>query len=98
MCLGLPMKVIEAPKGLSLRALCEGRGERRIVDLSLVGEVPPGAWVLVFSDHARRALTSDEARQVDLALDALEAALSGETDFDRFFPDLPAASSRGGSG
>jgi hydrogenase assembly chaperone HypC/HupF len=84
------MKIVEPPSGLSLQALCEGRGERRQVNLYLVGSQEPGTWVLVFSDHARRVLDDEEAGQIMLALDGLEAALSGETDFDRFFPDLPS--------
>ena len=93
MCLGLPMRVIVPPSGFSLETLCEGRGEQRHVSLALVGPQPKGTWVLVFSDHARRVLEDEEARQIDLALEALDAALSGETNFDRFFPEMPSASS-----
>jgi hydrogenase expression/formation protein HypC len=33
-------------------------------------------------------LTEEEAMQISAALDALEAALAGESDLSRFFPDL----------
>ncbi len=33
-------------------------------------------------------LTPDEARQINGALDALDAVLAGEADVDAFFPDL----------
>ena len=88
------MRVITPSSEYSLRATCEGRGERRVVNLALVGPQSEGSWVLVFSDHARRVLDREEARQIDLALDALAAAVSGETDFDRFFPGLPSALDR----
>ena len=95
MCLGLPMRVTSPPSEFSLQATCEGRGERRLVNLALVGPQKEGTWVLVFSGHARRVLEEEEARQIDLALDALDAALSGETEFARLFPGLPSASGRG---
>lgn len=96
MCLGLPMRVIGPSSEFSFRTLCEGRGERRTVNLALVGPQEEGAWVLVFAGHARRVLDEEEARQIDLALDALEASHSGETDFERFFPGLPSSSGQGG--
>ena len=94
MCLGIPMRVMSPSSEFLLQATCEGRGEKRIVNLALVGPQSEGSFVLVFSGHAQRVLDREEALQIDLALDALEAALSGETDFDRFFPELPSASGR----
>lgn len=88
MCVAIPMQVLAAR---GHRALCEGRGEQRTVDLSLVGAQPKGTWLLVFLDAARAIVSADEARRVNAALDALEAALAGEAaDFDAFFPDLAA--------
>jgi hydrogenase expression/formation protein HypC len=70
-------------------AWCEGRGETRRLDMTLIGPQPVGAWVLAFLDAARAPLTEMEARQVNDALDALEAALRGEpADLDAYFPDL----------
>jgi len=54
----------------------------------LVGEQPPGTWVLAFRGSALRVLTADEAAQTNAALDALEAVLAGAQSFDRFFADL----------
>lgn len=85
MCIGIPMQVVSASEG---RAWCEGRGRRQKLNMLLVGMQPPGAWVLAFQDSAVRVLKPDEAAQTNAALDALEAALAGAQNFDRFFADL----------
>lgn len=85
MCLGIPMRVVEAGE---LTAPCEGRGTRRQISLLLVGPQPEGAWLLVLQDTAREVLDVEEARRIDLALDAVEAALAGQTDLSGYFPDL----------
>jgi hydrogenase expression/formation protein HypC len=85
MCIGIPMRVIET-RGLA--ALCEGRGERRWLDLSLVGEQPVGTWLLAFLDAAREVLDAAAAALVNDALDALQAALDGESDLSAYFADL----------
>jgi hydrogenase expression/formation protein HypC len=85
MCIGVPMRV--ASEGLG-RAWCEGRAGRAELDMQLVGPQPAGTWVLAFQGTARRVLTEEEAMQISAALDALEAALAGESDLSRFFPDL----------
>ncbi len=85
MCLGVPMQVVDS---LGLLAVCEGRGTRRRVSLALVGEQAPGTWLLVLRDSARDVLDAAEARRIDLALDAVEAAMRGETDLAGYFPDL----------
>jgi len=70
-------------------AWCEGRGERRRLDLALIGAQPEGTWVVAFRDVARQVLSEDEAKALNLALDGLQAALRGETaDLDAYFPDL----------
>lgn len=85
MCVGIPMQVISCDEA---SALCEGRGQTKRVDMLLVGHQPAGAWVLEFMGVARELLTEEQARQIGAALDALQAALNGDTDVDRFFPDL----------
>jgi hydrogenase expression/formation protein HypC len=85
MCIGVPMRVTSGDAG---RAWCEGRGERIELDMLLVGPQPVGTWVLAFQGAARRVMSEEEAAQTTAALDALAAALAGETDVDRFFPDL----------
>ena len=89
MCIGIPMQVQSCD---ALRAWCSGRGERHRIDLQLVGEQLPGTWLLVFQRSALRVLAPEEAAQINGALDALAAALAGESNFDAFFPDLAIAS------
>jgi len=88
MCVGIPMRV-ESVEGAF--AWCEGRVGRRRIDTLLVGEVAPGDWLLTFLDGARERLSAERAGEIDRALDALDAALSGIVDpaaLDAFFPDL----------
>ncbi|RCX32850.1 HypC/HybG/HupF family hydrogenase formation chaperone [Thioalbus denitrificans] len=85
MCIGIPMQVVD-PAG-PFHAWCEGRGERRLVDLMLVGGQPPGGWVLVFLDSAREAIDPERAHRIGAALDALDAALRGDP-LDHLFADL----------
>jgi hydrogenase expression/formation protein HypC len=90
MCIGLPMQIVQGD-GRGTFALCESRGVRKRVDMLLLGELPPGTWVLEFHGAARRILREDEALQTLDALDALGAALRGETDsaaIDARFADL----------
>lgn len=84
MCLGIPMRIVETD---GVTALCERRGERRRVSVQLIDAPDAGTSVLVFIDTAVRALSEDEARRIDDALDGLAAALNGES-FDHFFADL----------
>ncbi len=85
MCIGVPMRVLEC-EGAS--ALCEGHGERRTIDMMLVGEQPPGTWVLVFLDAAREVVSAEQAALVEQALKAAGLAMAGSTDVDHLFPDL----------
>ncbi|TVP86790.1 MAG: HypC/HybG/HupF family hydrogenase formation chaperone [Thioalkalivibrio sp.] len=92
MCLGIPMQVLETGEFM---ALCERHGERRQLNMMLVGPQPVGTWVLALQDHAREVLTPEQARQVDQAVQSLEAAMRGETDLDGFFSDLELPSAGG---
>lgn len=86
MCLGIPMRVIEAGEHV---ALCERGPERRRIDLALVGPQPVGAWLLTFLDAAREVLSEAQAQQIERALQGLEAALAGRAgEVDAFFADL----------
>lgn len=85
MCVGVPMIVVSVEPGA---AWCEGRGERRRLDTTLLDGVVPGGWVLAFRGVARETMSADDAARTNAALDALEAALAGESSLDRFFPDL----------
>ncbi len=85
MCLGIPMQVT----GLDTdSAWCEGRGERLKVDTRLVERPRPGDWLLVFHGVARETLSEQRAADITSALEALDAALRGETDLDSHFADL----------
>lgn len=85
MCIGVPMRVVEAGESF---AWCEGRGERAQLDMLIVGPQPVGAWVLAFQGAARRTMSAAEAAQTNAALDALQAALEGRDDLGAFFADL----------
>jgi len=85
MCVGIPMRVVEAQE---FTAVCEGRGRRERLDVQLVGAQPVGGWVLAFQGVAVRALSAVEAAETDAALDALEAVLAGDGDVDAHFADL----------
>jgi hydrogenase expression/formation protein HypC len=85
MCLGIPMQVLST-SGLTAR--CSDRGTETVVDLSLVGPVEPGTWLMVFLGAARETLSEEAAKQTADALEALGMAMRGETDFDHLFADL----------
>jgi hydrogenase expression/formation protein HypC len=85
MCLGLPMQVIDSQPG---RAICRGMGEQWEVDTLLVGDQPPGSWLLVFLDSARELISAERALQITEALTALELVLQGETAVGHHFADL----------
>lgn len=85
MCLGIPARVLESGEHF---ARCASRNGELRVDLSLVGAQLPGTWLLTFLDAAREIIPAERAAAIDAALDALDAAQSGATDFSAFFADL----------
>ena len=85
MCIGIPMRVVASREDA---IECEGRGRRERINFMLLGQQPVGAWVLAFQGSALRTMTAAEAAQTDRALDALEAAATGDGDLDHFFADL----------
>ena len=76
MCIGLPMKTLEAWTG---GALVAGRGRVERIDTRLVGEAAPGDWLLVFQGAARERLDAQRAAEIDTTLDLLEAGIAGDT-------------------
>jgi len=84
MCIGLPMRVIEAGDDF---VLVEGRGERRRVSLLLLGPLAVGTPLLVHVDTAVRTLDEAEVPLLERALDGLQAVLDGESP-DAYFADL----------
>ncbi len=89
MCLGVPMQVVESGPAY---AICERDGVRRRIDMMLVGEQPPGSWVLVFIDAAREVLSAEDAARISDALKALDDVMAGgDGNVDALFADIIAA-------
>ena len=87
MCLGVPMRVMEASGEGA--AWCMGRDGRTLIDMALVGPQPPGTWLLTFVGAAREVMTAEAAARSDAALDALAAVLAGDhSTIDEAFADL----------
>lgn len=63
------MQVIESGFGY---ARCEGMGIQREVETLLVGEQPPGTWLLIFMDSAREVLSEDDAERITDAVKAID--------------------------
>jgi hydrogenase expression/formation protein HypC len=57
------------------------------IDLSLVGDVAPGQWVLTFLGTARAVIGAEEAAQITAALDGLRSLMAGG-DLGDAFADL----------
>jgi hydrogenase expression/formation protein HypC len=85
MCITIPMQIVRTEPGM---AWCQGRGEERRVDMSLIGDQPVGQWVLVFLDSARDVVDETTALQITRALDAVEAVMRGEPVDPTVFDDL----------
>jgi hydrogenase expression/formation protein HypC len=86
MCIGMPMQVVNMESETA--AWCVDGDERVLLDMMLVGPQSAGTWVLAFQGAARQVMTANDAAQTRVALQALSAALAGQSDVDRFFPDL----------
>jgi len=69
MCIGIPMQIRETGFGT---ALCEGMGLTRQVETLLVGDQPPGTWLLVFLESAREVLSEDDAIKISNAVQAVD--------------------------
>jgi len=76
MCIGLPMQIIESGFGY---AKCEGMGMQREVDTLLVGDQPPGTWVLVFLNSAREVLSAENAQKISDAVQAVDMIMATDT-------------------
>jgi hydrogenase expression/formation protein HypC len=92
MCIGTPMRVVEA---WTHQALVSGRGRSETIDTRLVGECLAGEWLLVFQGAARDRLDAQRAAEIDAALDLLQAGLDGDLDAAAADPGfaLPSAMS-----
>ncbi|MBI5718045.1 MAG: HypC/HybG/HupF family hydrogenase formation chaperone [Burkholderiales bacterium] len=80
MCIGLPMRIVDAGSPAAPIGLARGRGREQRVDLRLVGPCQVGQWVLVFQGAARERLEAARAAEIEAALDLLEAGMNGLAD------------------
>ncbi|MDR2709932.1 MAG: HypC/HybG/HupF family hydrogenase formation chaperone [Burkholderiales bacterium] len=93
MCVGIPMQVMEAGKAGEIAApvWCEARdgGRREQISMLLIGDQPPGTWLLTFQGSALRVMSPEEAAQTSDALLALAQTMNGDTSqLDTLFADL----------
>ncbi|MCC5992962.1 MAG: HypC/HybG/HupF family hydrogenase formation chaperone [Rhodobacteraceae bacterium] len=88
MCVGTPMQVISVN---GIAAMCSDGTRAETVDLSLLGDVAPGTWLLTHLGCAREVISEREARQIMAALDGLRAVQTGGDPGDAF-ADLDARS------
>jgi hydrogenase expression/formation protein HypC len=75
MCIGIPMQVVESGFGY---ARCEGMGMQREVETLLVGEQPPGTWLLIFLDSAREVLSEEDAARITDAVKAVDLIMQND--------------------
>lgn len=76
MCVALPMEVLSVN---AFQACCrQADGGERLVDVSMLEPVKAGDWVLVFRDEAIRAVSAEEAREVENALRATALVMEGD--------------------
>ena len=87
MCIAIPMQVLSAELGA---AICiDAQGQESHIDLSLVGAVRPGDWLLTFLGAAREIIDADRAQDINRALAALAGAMRGDrAAIDAAFADL----------
>lgn len=87
MCIGVPMQLVSA-EGLIGWCRQDEASALEEVDLALVGSCPPGTWLLVFLGAAREVLEEETAQRMQLALEALNQTMNGQSDIDYLFADL----------
>lgn len=86
MCIGVPMQVIN---GDAVCAQCRNGDSVEEIDMMLLGEQPPGAWVQVFLGSARECISAEQAQKIQHALQSVELIMRGEDgDVDALFADL----------
>lgn len=75
MCLAIPMKVLEVNGALGL---VEVGGVKRKVDLSLVGEVHAGQYVVVHAGFALSVTDEDDAKKTIALFEEMAAKVAQE--------------------
>ena len=76
MCIGVPIRVIEAGDCV---ALCRGINGDEHVNMMLIGDQPVGTWVLNYLGSARKILDEAEAMDINQALSDLRLLALEET-------------------
>lgn len=85
MCIGVPMKIIEA---FDFSAVAQTEdGQTHSIDTLLTGQVSTGTWVLTFLGSAREIVSPARAHEINQALKALNAANAG-LPFEHLVSDL----------
>ena len=85
MCIGIPMRIVEAG---ATSAIAERGGVRARLDTMLIDAPAAGDFVLAFQGRAVRVLPADEAARIDDALLAMERVLQGDGAVAPLFADL----------
>lgn len=85
MCIGVPHEIIET--GFT-QARARSRNGETVIDMTLVGDQPVGAHVLVFLGAAREVLDPLRASQISDALEAMALVMAGDGNIDHLFADL----------
>ncbi|MDJ0740105.1 MAG: HypC/HybG/HupF family hydrogenase formation chaperone [Gammaproteobacteria bacterium] len=90
MCLGVPVRVIDSGNGM---ALCRGPNGDEHISMLLVGDQPPGTWVLSHLGWAREVVSAEDAANITRALEGVNALMNGADaiDVDHYFPGLGSA-------
>jgi len=81
MCVGVPMKVLSTD---GIAALATDGTREELIDLSLVGDVAPGTWILTFLGAAREVITETDAHLITEALNSLRDIMAGGDGGDAF--------------
>lgn len=84
MCIGIPMQIISVD---GLAARCEGHGRIEDINLALTGPLESGTYILAHLGSAIRAISADEARAIENALQAVMHAAKGDS-FEHLVADL----------
>jgi hydrogenase expression/formation protein HypC len=81
MCLGIPGRVVETPRGADL-ARVDVAGVVRDINVALLdGPLEPGDFILIHSGFALERLTPEEAREALIALGGSHGPPSAAREF-----------------
>lgn len=82
MCLAIPGEIVEVRGDGTELATVDVGGVRRVINIGLLGEQPPGAgdWVLIHVGFALSAIDEQEAKAVLELLESVGQAYADELD------------------